>query len=195
LYRDGRYLQAQRLCQRALGLFSDASVPGKAAICELLLARLELDAGDPRAGEQACGAALARTEAMQSPSLAYQAFFVLGLIREAQHDREAAYSAFEKARAGLEHLRSHLRTDDLKVAFLKDKLAVYESLVSLCLASKPDPRRQEAAFLYIEQAKSRSLADLIAFRAGSLAPRVDKSLGYEVRSLRQQVNWHYRQIE
>jgi CHAT domain-containing protein len=195
LYRDGRYLQAQRLCQNALELFAGASVPGKAALCELLIARLELDAGDPRAAEEACRTALQSAEAMQSPILSYQAYFVLGLIREAEHKMQAAYAAFEQARTGLEHLRSHLRAEDLKVAFLKDKLAVYEGLVSIGLTLGRDRTRQEAAFDYIEQAKSRSLADLIAFRAGTLAPRVESDLGDEVSRLRQQINLRYRQIE
>jgi CHAT domain-containing protein/predicted negative regulator of RcsB-dependent stress response len=195
LYRDGRYLQAQRLCQSALELFASAGIQGKVALCELLVARLELDAGDPRAADHACSAALKKAAKVQSPILSYQAHFVLGLIREAQHQQHAAYAAFEKARASLEHLRSHLQAEDLKIAFLKDKLAVYESLVSLCLASGVDHTRRESAFGYIEEAKSRSLADLIAFRASSLAPRVDSDLGDEVSSLRQQINWHYRQIE
>jgi CHAT domain-containing protein len=195
LYRDGRYLQAQRFCQSALELFSKSGAPGKAAMCELLLARLELDAGDPRAAERACAAALQKADAIQSPILSYQAYFVLGLIREAQRDPQAAYAAFDKARAGLEHLRSHLGAEDLKVAFLKDKLAVYEGLVSICLAAGSDSQRQEKAFGYIEQAKSRSLADLIAFRASTLTPRVESPLTDEVRTLRQQINAHYRQIE
>ena len=195
LYRDQRYLQAQRLCQSALKLFTRASLPGRAALCELLLARLELDAGDPRAAEQACRAALERAEAAQSPMLNYQAYFVLGLIREAQREPQAAYAAFERSCADLERLRSDLGAEDLKVAFFKDKLAVYENLVAIGLTLGPERQRQEAAFGYIERAKSRSLADLIAFRAGTLAPRVESDLGDEVQRLRQQINWHARQIE
>ena len=195
LYRDERYLEAQRLCQRALKLFTRASLPGKAALCELLLARLKLDAGDPRAADRACRAALAKAEATPSPMLNYRAYFVLGTIREAQHEPQAAYAAFERSCAGLEQLRSHLGAEDLKLAFLKDKLAVYESLVAIGLTLGPEHQRQEAAFGYIERAKSRSLADLIAFRVTTLAPRVESDLGDEVQRLRQHINWHARQIE
>ena len=90
---------------------------------------------------------------------------MLGLVREARGERDAAFEAFQKAHAALEHLRSHLQGDDLKVAFLEDKLAVYESLVTTCLTRGPTRGQLEAAFGYIEKAKSRSLADLIAFRA------------------------------
>ena len=114
---------------------------------------------------------------MRSPILSYQAYFVLGLIHEAQHEQRSSYEAFEKARAGLEHLRSHLQAEDLKIAFLKDKLAIYEGLVSTCLALGSTAEHQEAAFGYIEQAKSRSLADLIAFRASALVPQIESDLG------------------
>ena len=87
------------------------------------------------------------------------------------------------------------RATDLKVAFLEDKQAVYESLVSIGLALEPTRGQLEAAFGYIEKAKSRSLADLIAFRAGSLAPRVAGKATEAVHRLRQELNWHYRQSE
>src|SRR6185503_7339779 len=54
------------------------------------------------------------------------------------------------------------------------------------------------AFGYIEQAKSRSLADLIAFRSSSIASRDPKALSPamgEFRDLRQKLNWTYHQIE
>ena len=74
-------------------------------------------------------------------------------------------------------------------------MAVYESLVTACLERSGDRGDQEDAFAYIEHAKSRSLADLIAFRATTLAPRVAGPATEDVRRLRQQLNWHYRQIE
>lgn len=194
LDRDGRYADARKLCRHALSRFAGASIPGKAALCELLLARLERETGHLDAAQRACHAALARMDAVPSPILSYQAHFELGLIREAQHDRSAAYDAFEKARADLDGLRGHLHADDLKIAFLKDKLAVYESLVETALALGSDDTHRAAAFGYIEQAKSRSLVDLIAFRAAALTPRVDSALGDEVRRLREQVSWNDRQI-
>ena len=139
LYRAGQHVRARKLCQNALELFARVSIPGRAALCELLLARLELQAGNLQAAENACHAVFERTAEAETPILTYQAHFALGLIREAQGDRGRAYEAFQKAHAALEHLRSHLQGDDLKVAFLEDKQAVYESLVSH-LASRLDRR-------------------------------------------------------
>ncbi len=96
----------------------------------------------------------------------YQAYFVLGLMEEANGARAAAWRAYLRAHAQLESLRSHLKAEEIKIAFLKDKLEVYEALVRMCLDARR-AGRPETAFVYIEQAKSRSLADLIAFRASN----------------------------
>jgi CHAT domain len=61
-------------------------------------------------------------------------------------------------------------------------------------------RSQREAFGYIEQAKSRSLADLIAFRTASISTssrgpqELSPAMG-EFRDLRQKLNWTYHQIE
>ena len=195
LYRNGDYDRARRVCRAALRLFAHASAPGRAGLCELLLARLELQAGEFALAERACAGAFETLSSASTPNLMYQAHFVRGLIREAQGDRRSAYSAFQEARADLEHLRSHLQAEDLKVAFLQDKLEVYESLVATCLALGPEAGRPNEAFGYIEEAKSRSLADLLAFRTATLAPRVPGKVSDDVHRLRHDLHWHYRQME
>jgi CHAT domain-containing protein len=195
LSRRGHHARARTSCAAALELFARASVPVQTALCELLMARLELQAGNLDGADRACAAAFATLAVTEAPFLSYQVHFVLGLVREARGERDAAYEAFRTAHDSLEQLRSHLRADDLKVAFLEDKMAVYESLVTACLERSEDRCDQEDAFAYIEHAKSRGLADLIAFRATSLAPRVAGPATEDVRRLRQQLNWHYRQID
>ena len=94
---------------------------------------------------------------------------MLGQAEEASGNTELARQAYEQAFKKLEDLRSNLGKEELKIAFLKNKLAVYEGLVVTSLAVSFGVRAQKEAFGYIEQAKSRSLADLIAFRASSIA--------------------------
>jgi CHAT domain-containing protein/tetratricopeptide (TPR) repeat protein len=195
LFRGGNRPRARQLARLALRQFQRAAMPRKAALCELLLARLDLQAGNLTGAERACNAALARLADADAPLLIYQAHCVLGLICEAHGKQPAAYAAFQAADRSLEHLRSHLQSEDLRVAFLEDKLDIYERLVTACLAFGPDDEHQRAAFRYMEKAKSRSLADLIAFRAVSLTPRVASSASDEVRRLRQELNWHYRQVQ
>jgi len=193
LHREGQYGKARPLAEHARDLFAQAAVPARAALCDLLLARLELQDGNAQAADDLCRAILEKTVDAQTPIVTYQAQFVLGLAREAGGDRDGAFTAFEAAHAALESLRTQLRGDDLKLAFLEDKQAVYESLVSNCLTSR-SPRRLSAAFGYIESGKSRSLADLIGVRAASLAPRGAENNAAAPR-LRQELSWHYRQLE
>lgn len=196
-YRERQMTEARLLGESALAFFGSASFPGKAVLCELLLARTHLDSGRPERARAICLDAIGRLEEAQTPAVSYQAYFVLGLIEEEMGRAEAAREAYLKAHAHLESLRSHLRTEETKIAFLKDKLEVYEALVRMCLADSGGAPDAEAAFRYIEQAKSRSLADLIAFRAHSLpgseaeqAPVVD-----QVRALREELNWYSRALQ
>jgi CHAT domain-containing protein len=196
-YQERRLTEARLLCEQAYEFFSPSSLQGKAAICELLLARIHLDSGRTERARHICEYAVGKLEEAEMPALAYQAYFVLGLIEEDLGNREAAYAAYLAAHRHLESLRSHLRTEDTRIAFLKDKLEVYEALVRMCLARGDTAPNREAAFIYIEQAKSRSLADLIAFRAQELPASTGKhrELVEQVRSLREELNWYTRAVQ
>jgi CHAT domain-containing protein/tetratricopeptide (TPR) repeat protein len=196
-YKERRLTETRLLAESALEFFASASFPGKAILCELLLARVHLDAGRNEAARQICTDAIGRLGQAETPALNYQAYFVLGLIEEEAGNRGAAREAYLEAHRHLESLRSHLRTEDTQIAFLKDKLEVYEALVRMCMGDGSEAADEEGAFRYIEQAKSRSLADLIAFRAHNLpssgtmrAHDVD-----QVRALREELNWYSRAIQ
>src|ERR1043166_3547874 len=198
-YEAGENDEAEDLALKALGYFSNSVLPSKAALCELLLAALELRGSDPEEARRYCSAALSRLTHLDSPAT-YQAYFMLGQAEEASGNTELARQAYEQAFKKLEGLRSHLGKEELKIAFLKNKLAVYEGLVITSLAVSFGVRAQREAFSYIEQAKSRSLADLIAFRTASISTSsrgpqdVSPAMG-EFRDLRQKLNWTYHQIE
>ena len=134
-------------------------------LAQLLLARIHLDRGETHLAKKTCMGALDRLESAETPALSYQAWYVLGVIEEAIGEPKQAYRAYLRAHHHLENLRSHLKAEEMKIAFLKDKLEVYEALVRMCLERGDTAANREAAFHYIEQAKSRSLADLIAFRS------------------------------
>jgi CHAT domain-containing protein len=197
LYEAGENDQAEDLAVMALEYFGNSVLPSKAALCELLLAAIELRGSDPEEARRYCSAALSRLTHIDSPAT-YQAYFMLGQAEEGSGNTELARQAYEHAFKKLEDLRSHLGKEELKIAFLKNKLTVYEGLVVTSLAVSFGVRAQREAFGYIEQAKSRSLADLIAFRASSIASREPESLSPamgEFRDLRQKLNWTYHQIE
>lgn len=197
LYQASENDLAEDLAVIALAYFGNSVLPSKAALCELLLAALELRGSDTEEARRYCSAALSRLTHIDSPAT-YQAYFMLGQAEEASGNTELARQAYEQAFKKLEGLRSHLGKEELKIAFLKNKLAVYEGLVVTSLAVSFGIRAQREAFGYIEQAKSRSLADLIAFRTASISsrePRVLSPAMGEFRDLRQKLNWTYHQIE
>jgi CHAT domain-containing protein/tetratricopeptide (TPR) repeat protein len=190
LHRGGHDTEAAKWCRRASVVFQRSGMPVKVALCELLLARLAIERGRTATATRLATSALDRLERAGAPALAFQAHYVLGLAAEANHDTDAALQAFERAHESVEQLRSHLQGEDAKVAFLNDKLAVYEALVSLCL------ERDDvvAAYGYIEEAKSRSLADLMACRAAWLAPRAPRPEAEDIARVRRELNCHYHQM-
>ena len=194
LFTEGRLFEARRLCASAQRFFSTSPMRGKTVLAELLLARIAMRLADNGLAKQHCLAALKDLENLDSPTLLYQSEFLLGEVERATGNEDAAYDSYCRARAAVERLRSSLRGEELKIAFFENKLEVYESLVDICL------RRQnsfEEAFAYIEQAKSRTLMDLLnqPVHVASAADPGQSELVRSIRNLREELNWYYNLIE
>jgi CHAT domain-containing protein len=196
LLDDDRLPEARELAEAAQLVFLETGLLAKAALAELVLARVALRGGDAIGAGRWCHAALERLATTQAPALRFQASFVLGQIAESMGRADAAADAYLDAHAWLESIRTDLRADEIKIAFLKDKLVVYESLVAFALAGGPRVSRA-GAFAFIEQAKSRSLADLIAFRAHAMSARTAGTRRpiRRLHQLRESLNWCYREID
>jgi tetratricopeptide (TPR) repeat protein len=189
-YQSGSMAEARFLCESAYRFFEPSPLMGKAILCQLLRARILLNSGQVEEAVRTCCEALQKVDQAESPALSFQVWFVMGVIEEERGCPDAAYEAYRKAHERLENLRSRLKAEEIKIAFLKDKLAVYEALVRMALSRGSSEHARETAFEYIEQAKSRSLADLIAFRAHHLrAPReINRTLVEQVSTLREKLN-------
>jgi CHAT domain-containing protein/predicted negative regulator of RcsB-dependent stress response len=197
LFNEGRPLEARRACQKALDFFKTSFLPNKTVLCHLLMARLDMKTGDLTGASARCETAIKLLAALEAPLLNYQTWFLTGEIQLARGDAEGAYQAYQKARAALETLRSSLRGEELKIAFMKNKFEVYENLVDLALKRDPGMAGRKEALGYIEQAKSRTLIDLIfqpvhAFPAGVSG---QSELVRSIRMLREELNWYYHRIE
>ncbi|HJU44444.1 MAG TPA: CHAT domain-containing tetratricopeptide repeat protein [Vicinamibacterales bacterium] len=197
LLEESRLAEAQQGAEAALAAFAEPAFSPKAALAELLIARVRLASNDVAEADTFCRRAVARAEAIDSPGLHYHAHVVAGQIAEARGDRAAAFAAYTRAHAALERLRSHLAGDQLKVAFLQNRLVVFESLVDLLMNEPPTPERDARALAVIEEAKSRSLSDLISFRLQDLAPnsRGGSELVERIRRIREELNWYYHQLD
>src|SRR5258708_4705132 len=194
LFNEGRMFEARRLCATAREFFSTSMMPRKAVLADLLLARISLRMSDTSSARDHCQTALHQLAKLESPMLQYQGEFLLGEIERATGDDGLAYASYSRARVALETLRGSLRGEELKIAFFDHKLELYEQLVDLCLRR---PHGMEEAFGYIEQAKSRSLMDLL-IQPVHVASEVDagqSALVRSIRSLREELNWYYNLIE
>jgi CHAT domain-containing protein/predicted negative regulator of RcsB-dependent stress response len=197
LFHEGRYFEARRLCAGAAKFFDQATLPGKAALAHLLLARVALQVGELPAAQSETDAAIAKISGIQAPVLAYQTHFLRGQLAQAAGDRPAAYAAFQEARKSLEALRSRLHAEELKISFVKNRLQVYEALVDLHLSGEGGESSAAEAFSCIETAKSRSMTEMI-FQSGQSLPLGDagqSELVRRIRDLREELNWYYHRIE
>ena len=194
LFNEGRLFEARCLCVAAHEFFQTSAMPGKAVLAELLLARIALRMSDRETARSHCQQALSSLANFDSPVLLYQAEFLVGEIARSGGQHEDAYQSYSRAREAVERLRGSLRGEELKLAFFENKLEVYENLVELCLR-RPDGF--EEAFGYIEQAKSRTLADLLSkpMHVASAGDAGQSDLVRSIRNLREELNWYYNLIE
>jgi CHAT domain-containing protein len=197
LYNEGRWFDARRFCTGAASFFDQSFLPGKAVLCHLLLARLSLQTGDIATAKTECSRALERLSSLEAPVLRFQAEFLSGQIREASGEPAPAYEAYQRARDALETLRSSLHGEELKIAFVRNRLAVYERLADIRMNDPAQRGAAEDTFGYMEMAKSRSLAELLIHH-GQAIPDVasgKSSLVSRIREMREELNWYYRRLE
>ncbi len=197
LVDEGRLFEARRLCLAALSCFEKSGLSSRAAMCHLLLARIALRLDDAADGRRRCDNALAQLARNESPILTYHARLLQGHALLRIGDRAAAYTSYQAAREALETLRSRLNGEDLKIAFVKNKGEVYERLVELCLDGETTAGGFEEAFAHIEQAKSRTLFDLMFQPVHALAREEgsESQLAHSIRELREELNWYYHLVE
>jgi CHAT domain-containing protein len=191
---EGRLFEARRLASASRDFFITSSMLSKAALGELLLARIALRMNDAPTARAHCHAVLEQINQMESPMLVYQAEFVMGEVERLAGANDLAYESYKRARTSLETLRGSLRGEELKIAFFQNKLEVYENLVDLCLGA---PQKVEEAFEYIQQSKSRSLMDRLVqpVHGPSDADAGQSDLVRSIRNLREELNWYYNLIE
>lgn len=193
-FHELRFDKAQRLGSSAWRVLTRTRVPGRAAHCQILLARLWLRAGYADRARAVSRQAVERVGEDLSPSLRFHAHLLEGEIHELQGRREEALESYEAARREVEDMRGRVDTEDLRISILKDKLAVYEGLVSLCLDLSAEPASVSRALMLVQQAKSRSLADRIGTPADSKAGS-NKTEDARLQAISEELNWIYRQIE
>jgi hypothetical protein len=192
-YESGNDQLATGLTRDALLVFAANGIQPRAACCELLLARLALRAHGNGVARAYCESAIRRLEPIEAPAVACHVHLTLGEAKELSGDVDGARRSYEDASSILELLRDELVQEDSKIAFLKDKIPVYENLVRVTLRDQDSETGKTRAFDYIEKAKSRSLAELVAARSSTSRP-ADSPLE-KIRRLRENITWAAHRLE
>jgi CHAT domain-containing protein len=197
LVDEGRLFEARRLGLAALEQFEASGLSGKAALSLLLLARIGLRLDDAAEAQRRCESAIQKLANIESPILIYHAHLLLGHALTRIGDSAGAFASYQVAREALETLRSRLNGEELKIAFVKNKGEVYERLVQLCLDAEDGTGGFEEAFTLVEQAKSRTLFDLMFQPVHALAREEgsESQLAHAIRELREELNWYYHLVE
>ena len=197
LYQQGELVRSHRLAMDALKFFSAYPLPGKAAVCHLLLARVALETSNVHAAYVQARNARDLVETLQAPILSYQTHLVLGRVQEIQGNRNGAQTAYEAARIELQTMLSSLQGEELKISFMQNRYEVYERLIHLRLATDSSLAETERTFTYVEEAKSCSLRDLLYGPLRPYAPSDPSTNEYDrrVRELREELSWYYHRIE
>ncbi len=132
----------------------------------------------------------------QLPQMIQRCYTALGLLALRRGDLTSAEGFLQQAVHLIEQMRAPLPAEEFRMAFVTDKQTPYTELVRLCLVDGT-PARIAQAFLYVEQARSRVLVDMLA---GALPSQVTPRDAFEaellarLETLRTDLNWVYSQI-
>lgn len=189
LRNKGDIESASKLASTALSALETSQLDTRKAAAALFLAETELFTGNADLAKSYCNRARAWLAAGASYSLQFLLATIEARIAEAAGQLEAAKTEYSRARELVESARGRLVFDRLSFGFLKNREGVYHALVRLSLQEE----NPALALRYVEEAKSRSLADLMTVRAGGQKSTLQTPDYESVQALRNQLSWFYRQ--
>jgi CHAT domain-containing protein len=141
---------------------------------------------------QADPLAMAATEILL-PHLVLRLYHALGGVAQAAGEQEQAQRYYRAALALLERQRVALPVEEIRMAFLEDKTAIYSDLV-LSLLARPDPTALAEAFATVERARARVLLErLLAALSGDATDAADE-LAQRRAELEQQLHGLYNRL-
>jgi CHAT domain-containing protein len=188
------YTEAITAAHEAETIFSAAASHGRALLARFVRGEALRKSGAYAEAEQVITATLAAAETHRLPQIAQRCYTARGMIQLAQGNPQAAERALRRAAATLEALRAPLPSDEIRTAFVADKLGPYAALIAICLAS--DPPRITEALAYAERARAHALAELLGRSVQLLVAPHDASAAHlvdQATALREELNWLYQQ--
>ena len=180
--------------QQAVAIYEEAEMPSHLAQCFTILGDVLIQQEEWQEAEQMFQRALQQIEGITLPVILYACHFGLGQIAIQQNDVPAARHHLQLSIEAVEHLQATIGAEDYKIAFLSDKMRVYEAYVLLCLQQGDEAGLNEA-FETVEKAKSRALLDLLA-REIKTSKRTEEEaeLLAQLEKLKRELNWYYNRL-
>jgi CHAT domain-containing protein len=189
LESDGCWNHAARLAHRARKALRPYSLTGKFALCNLLLAKLELRENRPAQAqvllEEAGASAL-------SPALQCHLLYLGGMASERLNDTPKAEHCYSEALATMELARNEFWNRELKISYLQDKASLYQAFAALALKSG-GAQGEARAFDLVQRAKSRTLLEGIEARRNGFHGSGER--GAELLEATRNLNAGFRQLD
>jgi CHAT domain-containing protein/tetratricopeptide (TPR) repeat protein len=170
----------------------------------LLRLQLWLDSGEVDEAESAAlaieellgvAAQPEQSEITALPHLTLRLFHARGRLAAGRGDDALARRHFTAAVELLDRQRATLPLEEVRTAYLDDKMAIYGDLVTSLLASPlPDEDEVAAAFAVVERARSRALLERLLASVDVVAEDDAIETSQQRAALRRQLHWLYNQL-
>lgn len=192
LGKDGQRDQAITLTAQSANVYEKLGMKTKQAYAHILIANFYADDHLWDAGLEELKKANQALGSLTTPWLSQRIDTTLGRIHEGMGDIPHAIEYYKKAAARIEQMTASFTADEHRTAFVTDKLAPYEALVTLYATEDPS-----LSFTWAEQAKSRALINLLA---GGIHPKLhihdemDAKRAARLQEIRDELNWLYTRL-
>jgi len=166
----------------------------RVAQCEIVLGEVALAKGEIEHAAKHFRQGLERLEHTDVPAVCFACLYGLGRTEQLKGETETSLEYYRRAVAVIELLQATIGAEDYKIAFLSDKLHVYEALIMLSL-DMGTPEALNEAFETVEQAKGRALLDALAREpTGVPDSPAEAALLAEMERVRSELNWYYNRL-
>jgi CHAT domain-containing protein/lipopolysaccharide biosynthesis regulator YciM len=133
--------------------------------------------------------ALTIGERTNTPQLIWQALAGLAAIDEKLGKPEQAIRHYRQAIDTIEDVRRRIGISEDRASFFADKVNIYEKLIGLLIASKPNGKQSAAeAFHYVERARARAFLDLLAEARVEVEQNAAPELAKRQQELQQRIS-------
>lgn len=197
LYESHLYLRlrdyeaAEATAQQAYHTFQGNALPQRMAQCMMLLGQIAFHRGHLDQALVYYAEAKACTTTYSLPAVSYSYHFGLGRVYQRQGKAQAAYTHYRQAIAAIEQVQRKIGAEDYKLAFLSNKLAVYEEFIDFCLR-QPTLAAAREAFETLERAKVVTLQHRQPHAAQEAT--ADQEVNQQINQLKRELNRYYTQF-